>query len=286
VTGATGGIGGRVAARLGERGRNQRLIVRDLAAAPAVVGADIQQIGPAGYRDTAGMVEALRGVETMLLVSGRESAERVVEHAEAVQAAVDAGVQRIVYTSFLGADPDATFTFAQDHYATEQLIRETGLAYTFLRNSQYLDFLPRLVGEDGVIRGPAGDGAIAWVSRDDIADVAVEVLAVGGAAHDGQTYDLTGPESHTFAWAAEQLSAVTGREITFRNQGVQEAYESRAHLEAADFEKDGWITSYVAVGTGEMDVVSDAVPRIAGHAAQGLSQWLAANPESWSHLRS
>ena len=66
--------------------------------------------------------------------------------------------QRIVYTSFLGAGPDATFTFARDHFATEQLIRESGLAYTFLRNSQYLDFVPLLVGEDGVIRGPAGDG--------------------------------------------------------------------------------------------------------------------------------
>jgi NAD(P)H dehydrogenase (quinone) len=284
VTGATGGIGSRVAARLAQRDVAQRLIVRDLARAPAIAGADVVQIGEAGYRDTAGMTAALRGAETMLLVSGRESAQRVVEHAEAVQAAVDAGVQRIVYTSFLGADPDATFTFAQDHYATEQLIRETGLAYTFLRNSQYTDYVPLLVGADGVIRGPAGEGAIAWVSRDDVADVAAAVLAAHDGAHDGRSYDVTGPASHTFTWAAEQLSGVTGREITFRNEGVQEAYESRAHLEAADFEKDGWITSYVAVGTGEMDVVTDAVQRIAGHAAQDLPDWLAANPDSWAHL--
>jgi NAD(P)H dehydrogenase (quinone) len=286
VTGATGGIGRRVAARLAHGHHAQRLIVRDLAAAPAAVGADIVQIGRAGYRDGPGMREALRGTETMLLVSGRESPVRVVEHAEAIEAAVDAGVQRIVYTSFLGADPDATFTFAQDHYATEQLIRETGLAFTFLRNSQYLDYVPLIVGDDGVIRGPAGHGQIAWVSRDDVADVAAVVLRSQDGEHDGQTYDLTGRESHTMAWAAEQLSAVTGREITFRNQGVQEAYEARAHLEAADYEKDGWITSYVAVGTGEMDVVSDAVPRIAGHPAQDLPDWLAANPESWAHLKS
>jgi NAD(P)H dehydrogenase (quinone) len=286
VTGATGGIGRRVAARLAQRRHPQRLIVRDLARAPAVVGADIVKIGPEGYRDGPGMREALRGTHTMLLVSARESPVRVVEHAEAIAAAVDAGVQRIVYTSFLGAGPDATFTFAQDHYATEVLIRETGLAFTFLRNSQYLDFVPLIVGDDGVIRGPAGQGRIAWVSRDDVADVAAVVLRDQGGEHDGQTYDLTGRESHTMAWAAEQLSAVTGREITFRNQGVQEAYESRAHLKAADYEKDGWITSYVAVGTGEMDVVADTVPRIAGHPAQDLPDWLAANPESWAHLRS
>jgi uncharacterized protein YbjT (DUF2867 family) len=285
VTGASGGIGRRVAARLGAHHRAQRLIVRDLAAAPAVVGADIVQIGPAGYRDTAGMVEALRGTETMLLVSARESDHRVVQHAEAVQAAVAAGVRRIVYTSFLNPDPDATFTFAQDHYATEQLIRESGMAYTFLRNSQYLDYVPLLVGDDGTIRGPAGEGRIAWVSRDDVADVATAVLRAEGGEHDGQAYDLTGREAHTFAWAAEQLSAVTGREIKFRNQGVQEAYEARAHLPAADFEKDGWITSYVAVGTGEMDVVSDTVERIAGHPAQDLPDWLKANPEAWAHLK-
>lgn len=285
VTGASGGLGRRVAARLGAHHRAQRLIVRDLAAAPAVVGADIVQIGPAGYRDKAGMVEALRGTETMLLVSGRESEERVVEHAEAVQAAVDAGVRRIVYTSFLGAGRDATFTFAQDHFATEQLIRASGLAFTFLRNSQFLDFVPQLVGDDGTIRGPAGQGRIAWVSRDDVADVATAILRADGEGHDGQTYDVTGRESHTMAWAAEQLSAVTGREIAFRNQGVQAAYEARAHLPAADYELDGWVTSYVAVGTGEMDVVSDTVQRIAGHPAQDLPDWLRANPESWAHLK-
>jgi NAD(P)H dehydrogenase (quinone) len=284
VTGATGAVGSRVAARLAARKAKQLLVVRDLARVPAIAGIEAVEMGPRGYRDQTALTEALAGCATLFLVSGRESATRVVEHAHAVRAAVDAGVERIVYTSFLGADPDATFTFAHDHYATEQLIRESGLAWTFLRDSQYLDFVPMLVGEDGVIRGPAGEGKIAWVARDDVADVAAEVLAAGGE-HDGQTYDLTGPEAHTLAWAAEQLSAVCGREIRFRNEGVQAAYESRAHLDAPDYEVDGWVTSYVAVGTGEMDVVSDTVSRITGHPAVDLPGWLAANPEAWAHLR-
>ncbi|MDX6687948.1 MAG: hypothetical protein QOF86_4076 [Baekduia sp.] len=284
VTGATGGVGGRVARRLSDRGVAQRLVVRDLARAPAVVGADIEEMGPAGYRDQVALSEVLRGAATLFLVSGRESDRRVVEHAHAVRAAVDAGVERIVYTSFLGAAPDATFTFARDHHATEQLIRESGLAYTFLRDSQYLDYVPLLPGSDGVIRGPAGDGRIAWVSRDDVADVAAEVLAAGGGEHDGQTYDLTGPEAHTLTWAAEQLSVATGREVTFEDESMQEAYASRAAFDARDFEVDGWVTSYAAVATGEMDVVGDAVPRVAGHPAQDLPGWLAANPKAWAHL--
>jgi uncharacterized protein YbjT (DUF2867 family) len=285
VTGATGALGSRVAARLAAREVKQLLVVRDLARVPAIAGVEAVEMGPRGYRDQTALTEALGGCETLLLVSGREAAERVVEHAHAVRAAVDAGVSRIVYTSFLGAGPDATFTFARDHFATEQLIRESGLAFTFLRNSQYLDFVPLLVGDDGVIRGPAGEGKIAWVSRDDVADVAVAVLAEGGEEHDGKTYDLTGPEAHTLTWAAAQLRAATGREIRFCDETVQEAYESRVHLDAPDFEVDGWVTSYVAIATGELDVVSDAVPRLAGHRAQDLPEWLQANPQAWARLK-
>jgi NAD(P)H dehydrogenase (quinone) len=285
VTGATGALGSRVAARLAARKVKQLLVVRDLARVPAIAGVEAVEMGPRGYRDQTALTEALGGCQTLFLVSGREAAERVVEHAHAVRAAVDAGVERIVYTSFLGANPDATFTFAHDHFATEQLIRESGLASTFLRNSQYLDFVPLLVGDDGVIRGPAGEGRIAWVSRDDVADVAAAVLAEGGEEHDGKTYDLTGPEAHTLTWAAEQLSGATGREIRFANEGVQAAYASRAHLDAPDFEVDGWVTSYAAIATGELDVVSEAVPRIAGHRAQDLPGWLQANPQAWAQLK-
>ena len=126
VTGATGALGSRVAARLAARKAKQPLIVRDLARVPAIAGVEAVEMGPRGYRDQAAFTEALAGCETLLSISGREAAERVVEHAHAVRAAVDAGVARIVYTSFLGAASDATFTFARDHFATEQLIREAG----------------------------------------------------------------------------------------------------------------------------------------------------------------
>jgi NAD(P)H dehydrogenase (quinone) len=289
LTGVTGGIGGRVAARLagGALGPVRPVaIVRDLERLPAVAGLFGEEMGAEGYRDETAFGEALgeSGATTLLLVSGRESASRVVEHAHAVHAAAAAGIEHVVYTSFLGASPDATFTFARDHYATEQLLRESGMAWTFLRDSQYLDYVPLLPGADGVIRGPAGDGRIAWVSRDDVADVAAAVLADPGA-HAGATYDLTGPASQTLAWAASVLSGVVGRPITFEDETVEEAYASRVQYDAPDFEVDGWVTSYTAVATGELDVVSDAVERVAGHPPQDLPGWLEANPEAWAHLR-
>jgi NAD(P)H dehydrogenase (quinone) len=282
VTGATGVVGGRVARRLADLGVAQRLVVRDPARSPELPGAEVRAASAYGAGED--MRAALAGVATLFLVPAHESADRVMQHRTAVDAAVAAGVQRIVYLSFLGAAPDATFTLARDHWATEEHIRAAGVPFTFPRMGPYMDFVPLMAGSDGVIRGPAGEGRCAWVARDDVADVAAAVLAADGE-HDGQIYDLTGPEAHTLTWAAEQLSAVSGRDIRFRNQGVQAAYESRAHIDAPDHELDGWVTSYVAIGTGEMDVVSDAVERIAGHPPIAFDDWLRANPEAWAHLR-
>jgi NAD(P)H dehydrogenase (quinone) len=281
VTGATGAVGGRVAARLAKRGVVQRLIVRDPARAPRLIGAQVVWGG--SYGERAAMTQALDGVHTLLLVSAAEDANRVALHTAAVDAAVAAGVERIVYLSFLAAAADATFTFARDHYATEQHIRATGLDFTFLRSSQYVDLVPRLVGREGVIAGPAGEGRVAWVARDDVADVAAAVLTTRG--HPGRTYDVTGAESHTLAYAAEQLARVSGRPISYRDETLEEAYASRAAYGAPKFEVEGWVTSYQAVATGEMDIVADTVPRLTGHPAQTLPGFLDAHPGSWAHLR-
>jgi uncharacterized protein YbjT (DUF2867 family) len=280
VTGATGGLGSRVAARLADRGVAQRLVLRDHARAPRVAGAEIAEVS--GYHDRAAMCEALQGVQTLFLVSARESANRVAEHTSAIDAAAAAGVERIVYTSSLGAGPHATFTFARDHAATEEHVRTTGLAFTFLRDSLYLELVPTMASGEGVIAGPAGNGRIAWVSRDDVAEVAVAVLT--GAGHDGQTYELTGPEARTLTYAAEQLSEFSGRHVTYRNETLAEAYASRSSYGAPQWEVDGWVTSYACIATGEMDVVSDAVPWLTGHAARSLPEYLAGHPDSYAHL--
>ena len=148
----------------------------------------------------------------------------------------------------------------------------------------YIDFLPALAGTDGVIRGPAGDGRVGAVARDDIADVAVAVLL--GDGHDGRTYDVTGPEAITLQEVAEELSRVTGRSITYYEETLEEAYESRAAYGAPDFEVEGRVTSYAAIATGEMDVVSDTVSKLTGHAPMTLADFLRRHPESYWHLLS
>jgi uncharacterized protein YbjT (DUF2867 family) len=224
-------------------------------------------------------------LHTLFLVSGRESATRVDEHEAAIDAAVAAGIRRIVYTSFVGAAPDATFTLARDHAATEEYIRATGLAFTFLRNQLYLDAVPQLASaQSGTIAGPAGDGKLAAVARADAAECAATVL-MNAPAHDGKTYTLTGPEAFTLADAAALLSRAAGREIGYRNETRAEAEASRAPLGAPAFEVEGWITSYEAIANGELAHVTNDVPTLLGRRAMSLRDFLAAHPESYAHLR-
>lgn len=279
VAGATGAVGGRVAARLAESDYGQRLIVRDRSRAPHLPGADAAE---ASYNDPETMRRALAGVRTFFMVSGGEAHDRVRQHTAAVDAAVAADVERIVYLSFIGAAPEATFTFARDHWHTEEHIRASGLRHTFLRDNMYMDMFAVMAGADGIIRGPAGDGRVGAVARDDIAGAAVAVLL--GDGHDGRTYDLTGPEAITLHEVAEELSRVTGRDVTYHAETLEEAYESRASYSAPDWEVEGWVTSYAAIAAGEMDVVSDAVGELTGHAPMAFPEFLRRHPDSYRHL--
>jgi uncharacterized protein YbjT (DUF2867 family) len=280
VTGATGGVGGRVARRLADHGIEQRLLVRDEARAPALDHAEVAAFG--GYDDPDGFGRAVDGVSTLLFVSAGEDPARVLLHQKAIDAAVAAGVRRIVYTSFVNAAPDATFTFARDHFHTEEHIRASGAAWTFLRHNLYIDFVPLLCPAEGVIRGPAGDGRVAAVSRDDIADVAVAVLT--GEEHDGETYDITGIEAFTLTEAAAELSRATGRRIAFEDEPVEDAFASRRESGEPDYIVAGWVTTYTAIAAGELETVSDCVERFCDREPQRLGDWLRANPESYRHL--
>jgi NAD(P)H dehydrogenase (quinone) len=271
VTGATGEVGGRVARLLAERGAPIRLIVRDPGRAPSdLAGAEVRVASSYGARDE--MVDALRGVSTLFLVPGRESADRVSQHRTAVEAAAEAGVARIVYLSFVDADT-SSFTLGREHGATEEIVRASGLAWVFPRMSLYTDFIPMMADSDGVIRGPAGEGRLAAVLRDDLAD-AVAALLIGAGRHDGRTYDLTGPSAFTLAEAAAEMSRAWGRPFTFMDETLEEARASRAVFGAPDWEVEGWISSYVAIARGELERVSDGVEQLTGHPPRSLRSWL------------
>jgi uncharacterized protein YbjT (DUF2867 family) len=272
VTGSTGAVGGQVARALAQSGVAQRLVVRDPTRAPRLDGA-VTVV--AEYRDRAASRAALEGVRTLLMVSAAESVDRLDEHRAFVDAAAGAGVHHVVYTSFAGASADSVFTLGRDHFHTEEHIRASGMRWTFLRDSFYLDFIPFFTGEDAVIRGPAGDGRAAMVARADVARSAVAVLR-DPDAHAGATYQITGGEAITLTEAAAVLSEVRGTRVTFHNETVPEAYASRRRWPAPDWQYDAWVSTYTAIAAGEVATVSDDVRRLTGRAPLTLRQVLEA----------
>ncbi len=293
VTGATGRVGGAVAGLLRHAHVHQRLIVRDPSRAPLWARLDQEltavrsdeaapaalptaTVAVAEYGDLAAARAALEGVRVLLMVSAAESEDRLEQHRTLIDAARLAGVEHVVYTSFLGAAPDATFTLARDHWATEEHLRRSGMTWTMLRDSFYLDFLPDLA-VDGVIAGPAGEGRVGAVARADVARAASAVLldvVTGSSRHDGATYELTGPAALTLAEAAHTISEVTGTPTAYREESIEEAYASRTSYDAPQWQLDAWVSTYTAIASGELAAVTDDVRRLPSRAPLSLEQLL------------
>ena len=274
VTGATGSIGGRVLERLGG-GAGVRFIGRNAERLGPLAEHFDSAFAVATYADGPAMTAALDGVRLLFLVSGHESATRRDEYRTAVDAAHAAGVERIVYLSFLGAAPECTFTFGP-----RPLLH--GAAHP---------------GERAEVHVPAGQ----LVSVDDPADgrrpgrhpgpgrrrpgerrrppttsptLRRRSSPTGNGDHDGVTYRLTGPEVFTLSEAAETITRVTGRSVRFENETLDEAYASRAHFGAPDFEVAGWVTSYAAIAAGELAVVTGDVELLTGRPLQTFADHL------------
>ncbi|WP_096867448.1 SDR family oxidoreductase [Mycolicibacter icosiumassiliensis] len=270
VTGATGYIGGEVARHLAAAGLPQLLLARTPSRAPKLPGAKAVECS---YGDREASHAALSGITTLFMVSASESAERLEQHRTFIDSAARARVRHVVYTSFVGARPDATFTLARDHYFTEEHIIKSGMTYTFLRDNFYIDFLSGLAGDDGVIRGPAGDGRVAAVARKDVALVGATVMKAP-EKHTNRTYELTGAEALSLAEIAGILSEHTGRAVRYHDETIAEAYRSRQRWNAPSWQLDAWVSTYAAIAAGELATVTTDVATITGHPPTSFVKYL------------
>ncbi|MFC7049061.1 SDR family oxidoreductase [Emcibacter nanhaiensis] len=182
------------------------------------------------YSEPASLDGALEGIDRLLLISSSEVGIRVAQHGNVVDAAKRAGVSLIAYTSLLHADT-SPMGHAPEHFATEELIRASGLPYAMLRHTYYMEnYTGRIPAalESGVLLGSAGDGRISAATRADLALAAAIVLT--GEASGNSVYELAGDECFTLSEFAAELGRQTGREIIYRN--IPEA-DYAAALEAA-----------------------------------------------------
>ena len=215
VTGATGQLGRLVLERLRAKLPPENIVglVRSPEKA-ADLGISIHAFD---YAKADKLEPALRGVDTLLLISSSEVGQRATQHRNVIEAAKAAGVKRIVYTSLLHADV-SPLNLADEHRTTEADLKASGLAHTVLRNGWYTEnytaSIPPALAH-GAFPGSAGDGRISSAPRSDYADAAVTVLTTQG--HDGQVYELAGDEPYTLTQLAAEISRQSGKEIPYVN---------------------------------------------------------------------
>ncbi|POG48732.1 NAD(P)-dependent oxidoreductase [Streptomyces sp. ZL-24] len=218
VTGATGELGRLVIDELlatvpaGEIAA----VVRDKEKAAPLAARGVE-LRIADYDRPETLAGAFRTGDRVLLISGSEVGKRVAQHTAIIEAAKAAGVAQLAYTGILGG-PDADFALADEHKATERLILDSGLPYTFLRNGWYTEnYTANLapVLAHGAVVSNAGEGRVASASRADYAAAAAAVVT--GEGHLGKAYELSGDTAWSFAEYAALLSEVTGKEIAYNN---------------------------------------------------------------------
>lgn len=217
VTAATGHLGTLVIDELLQRVPAEQVVAVARNASKAAPIADRGvEVRIADYNDPDALAKAFGPGDTVLLISSSEVGNRLAQHQAVIDAAKNAGVARIAYTSILGG-PDADLALAADHQATEQAILDSGLTYTFLRNGFYNEVYTEQLAtqlEHGVV-GSTGDGRLATASRRDFAAAAAVVLSTDG--HDKTAYELNGDTDWSLAEYAAELSRQTGKEVSYDN---------------------------------------------------------------------
>lgn len=230
ITGASGQLGRLVISQLLKTVPASQLIA--IVRKPSSV-ADLAtqgvQVRQADYNDSAAMQAALQGVQRLLLISSSEIGQREAQHRNVIQAAKAAGVQLIAYTSLLHADR-SPLALAQEHVATEQILRDSGIAHAILRNGwyteNYLGSLP-VVLQHGAVLGASGEGRISSASRADYAAAAAAVLQDANAG--GKVLELAGDTSYSLGELAAEIAAQSGKPVQFQNMptaAYQAALES------------------------------------------------------------
>lgn len=228
ITGASGQLGRLAIAELKTMANAGQIIA--LARKPEVV-ADLGVASRAmDYTKPETLGPALAGVRKLVLISSNDFNDRAGQHRAVIDAAKDAGVRHVIYTSILKGDA-SPLMLAADHIATEAALRESGLAVTILRNGWYTEnwtgSLPAAIAAGAMI-GSVGEGRVTPAARADYAR-AVAVVA-SGTGHEGKIYELAGDEAFTMAEMAAEVSRQTGKTIPYNDlppevyQGILESF--------------------------------------------------------------
>jgi NAD(P)H dehydrogenase (quinone) len=295
ITGASGQYGRLATDLLIDKGLADKLIL--ITRSPAKLAHRTAQGCDVRYGDfdkPETLADAVKGAEKMLLISGTRVGARVAQHKAAIDAATAAGVQHILYTSFIGIDDPANpAEVRHDHIETETLMRASGMAWTMLRDAHYADAMIVNAGPSMMPGGKwfsnAGDGKEAMVWRDDCVASAVAVLTSPG--HEGRIYNITGPDLQTFGDVADIVTEVTGCPLEhiavdddaqyaiFDAMGIPRRPVDDQYVNGIPWNSDDMVTFGEAIRKGFLDLRTDDVETLTGRKARSVRAMIEANKD-------
>jgi NAD(P)H dehydrogenase (quinone) len=287
VTGATGHLGRLVIAGLLERGVAPgavAAVVRSRAKA-----ADLDERGvelrEADYDRPETLGAAFAPGDRVLMVSGNEVGRRMPQHGAVIDAAARAGVALLAYTSVLGG-PAADFTLADEHRATEELILDSGLPYTLLRNGWYTEVytanLPAVL-EHGVVIGNAGEGRVASAARADYAAAATVVLTTEG--HENRAYELSGDTAWSFPEYAAVVAELSGRPVAYQDITGEQRFDVLTGVGVPAEFASVLVDVDNAIARGRLATTTGDLSQLTGHPTTPLRDTVAADLAALGELR-
>jgi uncharacterized protein YbjT (DUF2867 family) len=267
VTGATGNIGKELVPQLLAKGEKVRIVTRDPAKVAHLDAKVERLIGD--LRDADTVKRAVAGADAVFLVGiiadTTQSADR-----QLIGESAKAGVKRIAKISARSNGRG----IGQIHFEQEELIRQSGVAWTFLRCGMFmsntLGWAPTIKAQ-GAVYSPFGEGKMAMIAPKDIA--AVAALALTETRHEGQIYDLFGAELLTVPEQVAILSRVIGKQVKVVDIAPQQAGERLRATGASDMLAEGLVALWTMVRNGEMQLRNDAVAQITGRPAQDFASF-------------
>jgi len=277
VTGATGNVGAALIEQL--RGRDVRVVaaVRDVARARERLGAGIEYLPFDFMRPET--YSAFAGVDRLFLVRPPEIADVRGVIAPAIEAARRAGVRHVVFLSLLGVERNPIVP----HYRIEKALRESGMSWTFLRASYFMQNLDTIHREDvrrGEVVVPAGAGKTSFIDVRDVAAVAALALTEDG--HEDRGYPLTGARALGYFEVARQFTAVLGRPIAYRNPSPV------AYVRHMRGQGHPWafalltLVLYTTARLGLAAAVTDDVARLLGRPPTSLRRYIEDYRQAWA----
>lgn len=288
VTGASGNFGSAAVKALLDRvpADDLILVTRDPARLQHLASHGIT-VRRGDFDDHASLVTAFEGGAKMLLISAIKVGSRIPQHRNAIEAAAQAGVRRVVYTSFIASDDDNPSLAVSDHRATEQMLAASGLDWTVLRNSQYTDAvieaMAPLALQSGRWMASAADGKMAQVWREDCVASAVAALCTEGHSH--KKYNITGPDLLSFREIAAIVSEVAGRPIDyvpvtdeamyefFDGLGIPREAVADQSIGDVPWSSDDMVSFECSIREGHMAVISDHVEKLIGRKPKSIREF-------------